>query len=88
MIDIWVNGVKWNHSSHGQTGCMSQYNVVPMASTSPLNIGTMAMDAWFPGAIGKVAIYDKLLSAAQVTAHYMKMKGTAPSGSCAATCSF
>jgi hypothetical protein len=88
MIDIWVNGVKWNHGSHGQTGCMSQYNVVPTASTSPLNIGTMAMDAWFPGAIGKVAIYDKLLSAAQVTAHYTKMKGTAPTGSCAATCSF
>ena len=41
---------------------MSQYNVVPAANGSPLNIGTMAMDAWFPGAIGKVAIYDKLLT--------------------------
>ena len=41
---------------------MSQYNVVPDANNSPLNIGTMAMDAWFPGAIGKVAIYDKLLT--------------------------
>src|SRR5262249_49724052 len=24
-INIWVNGVEWNHASHGQTGCMSQY---------------------------------------------------------------
>jgi hypothetical protein len=88
MIDIWVNGVKWSHSNHGQTGCMSQYNVRPAANNSPLNIGTMAMDAWFPGAIGKVAIYDKLLSAAQVTAHYRAMTGTAPSGSCGNTCSF
>jgi hypothetical protein len=88
MIDIWVNGVKWAHSSHGQTGCMSQYSVVPTASTSPLNIGTMAMDAWFPGAIGKVAIYDKLLTAAQVTAHYRAMTGATPTGSCGNTCSF
>jgi hypothetical protein len=61
---IWVNGVEWNHASHGQTGCMSQYNVVPTAGSSPLNIGTMAMDGWFPGPIGKVAIYDHLHSGA------------------------
>jgi hypothetical protein len=88
MIDIWVNGVRWNHSSHGQTGCMSQYSIVPAANSSPLNIGTMAMDAWFPGAIGKVAIYDKVLTAAQVTAHYRAMTGASPTGSCANTCSF
>jgi len=88
MIDIWVNGVRWAHSSHGQTGCMSQYNVIPAANNSPLNIGTMAMDAWFPGAIGKVAIYDKLLTSAQVTAHYRAMSGAAPTGSCGNSCSF
>ena len=25
FIEIWVDGVPWNHASHGQTGCMSQY---------------------------------------------------------------
>jgi hypothetical protein len=88
MIDIWVNGVRWSHSNHGQTGCMSQYDVKPVANNSPLNIGTMSMDAWFPGAIGKVAIYSKLLTAAQVTAHYRAMTGTAPTGTCGNTCSF
>ena len=88
MIDIWVNGVRWAHSSHGQTGCMSQYNVIPAANNSPLNIGTMSMDAWFPGAIGKVAIYDKLLTSAQVTAHYRAMTGASPTGTCGNTCSF
>ena len=67
---------------------MSQYNVVPAANNSPLNIGTMAMDAWFPGAIGKVAIYDKLLTPAQITAHYHAMTGASPTGSCGNTCSF
>lgn len=87
-IDIWVNGVKWNHASHGQTGCMSQYSVVPKANASPLDIGTMTKDSFFKGAISKVAIYGKLLSAAQITAHYAKMTGKMPSGSCADTCSF
>jgi len=87
-IDIWVNGVKWNHGAHGQTGCMSQYNVVPKANNSPLNIATMAKESFFRGAIGKVAIYDHLLSQAQITNHYSRMTGKQPTGSCAATCSF
>jgi hypothetical protein len=87
-INVWVNGVEWNQGSHGQTGCMSQYDVIPMANDSPLNIGTMAGDTWFPGAIGKVAVYDKLLTQAQITAHYQAMTGDTPTGSCAATCSF
>jgi len=87
-IDIWVNGVKWNHGSHGQTGCMSQYNVVPKANGSPLNIATMAKESFFRGAIAKVAIYDHALSQAQITNHHLTMTGKQPTGSCAATCSF
>jgi hypothetical protein len=87
-IDIWVNGVKWSHANHGQTGCMSQYDVAPKANSSPLNIGTMSMDTFFPGAIGKVAIYDKLLTQSQITSHYRAMTGKSPTGSCANTCSF
>jgi len=87
-IDIWVNGVKWNHGSHGQTGCMSQYNVVPKANGSALDIGTMTKESFFQGAIGKVALYDHLLSQAQISNHFSIMTGIAPSGSCANTCSF
>ena len=65
---------------------MSQYDVKPAANNSPLNIGTMSMDGSFPGAIAKVAIYNKLLTAAQVTAHYRAMTGTAPTGTCGDTC--
>jgi hypothetical protein len=87
-VDIWVNGVRWHQASHGQTGCMSQYKVVPVAGDSPLNIGTMAHDAWFEGAVGKVAIYDRLLSASDISRHYAAMTGEQPTGSCADTCSF
>ncbi len=87
-IDIWVNGVKWDQAAHNPTGCMSQYNVVPRAGGSPVNVGSMALDSWFAGAIGKVAIYDYLLSAERIAAHYQAMTGRSPSGSCASSCSF
>jgi hypothetical protein len=85
-INIWVNGVPWNQSRHGQTGCMSQFSVAPKANGSPINIGTMAKDTWFPGAVGKVAIYDYLLTPTQISTHFETMRGVAPSGSCSDTC--
>jgi hypothetical protein len=87
-IDIWVDGVEWNQASHGDTGCFSQYMVVPKANSSPLNIGTMAMDTWFQGAVGKVAIYGTLLTQTQITNHYAAMTSKHPTGSCADMCSF
>jgi hypothetical protein len=87
-VDIWVNGVKWNQASHGDTGCMSQYGVEPVANDSPLNIGTMAQDAWFQGSIAKVAVYGVRLSNEQIAHHYQVMTGKAPTGSCQSTCSF
>jgi thiol-disulfide isomerase/thioredoxin len=85
-INIWVNGVKQNFAYHSPTGCMSQYGIIPQALTSPLNIGTMAKDFWFKGAIGKVAIYNYLLSQAQIDSHFTAMTGIISSGSCADTC--
>jgi hypothetical protein len=85
-INIWVDGVAWDQAVHDPTGCMSQYNVVPAANGSTVQIGTMATDTWFQGAIGKVAIYDYLLGAAQIGSHYTKMTGKAPNGSCGVTC--
>ncbi|HVS79738.1 MAG TPA: LamG domain-containing protein [Candidatus Paceibacterota bacterium] len=85
-ISIWVDGVKQDFGSHAPTGCMSQYKVKPKANDSPLNIGTMAFDTWFKGAIGKVAVYDHLLSASEIADHYKSMTGSSPSGSCKDTC--
>jgi len=85
-INIWVNGVEWNMSYHSPTGCMSQYKILPKAGSSPFDIGTMALDSWFAGAIGKVAVYNYLLSQAQINAHFQAMTGATPSGSCANTC--
>jgi len=87
-IDIWLNGVKWDHGSHGQTGCMSQYDVVPEANDSAVNVATMAKDSFFKGAIGKLAVYGHALTQAQIDNHYTLMTGKQPSGSCGNTCRF
>jgi hypothetical protein len=86
-INIWVNGVKQDFASHVPTGCMSQFNTKPKAGDSPLNIGTMAMDTWFKGAVGKVAVYDRLLSQTEINEHFKAMTGKTPSGSCSEFCS-
>jgi hypothetical protein len=85
-INIWVDGVEWDKAAHGQTGCMSQYGITPVANNSPLQIGSMALDTWFEGAIGKVAIYDYLLTPAQIASHFSSMTGKTPGGSCGSTC--
>ena len=85
-INIWVDGIPWSQAAHNPTGCMGQYNITPRANDSPINVGSMALDTWFAGAVGKLAIYDYLLSPAQVTAHYRAMTGQTPSGNCGNTC--
>jgi len=87
-INIWVNGVKWDQAFSNPTGCMSQFSVTPKSGSSPLNVGTMAYDTFFEGAIGKLAIYDYRLSQAQISNHYTAMSGKKPTGSCTDTCSF
>jgi len=87
-INIWVNGVLWDQAAHAPTGCMSQFSVVPKANNSPVNIGTMGFDSWFEGAVGKVAIYNYLLTQTQITNHYQTMTGKQPTGSCGTTCTF
>jgi hypothetical protein len=88
-IDIWVNDVKWNQAAHDPTGCMSQFQVIPTAANSPLNIGTMVYDVCFKGAVGKVAIYNYRLSQTQITNHFQVMTGRQPTGSCGqVTCTF
>jgi Concanavalin A-like lectin/glucanases superfamily len=87
-INIWVNGVPWNQAVNAPTGCMSQFQVIPQANDSLLNTGTMALDSYFKGAIGKVAIYNYLLTQTQISNHYEAMTGKQPQGSCGDTCSF
>jgi len=52
---------------------LSQFQVVPANGAAPLRIGTRDRRSFFAGAIGKVALYDRELSAATLLAHYQEM---------------
>jgi hypothetical protein len=52
------------------------FSTVPISlrnGTAPLRIGTQNLDRFFRGAIGKVTLYDRELSASSVLAHYQAM---------------
>ncbi|MCU1670570.1 MAG: LamG protein [Blastococcus sp.] len=55
------------------------YSTVPISlrnGTAPLRIGTQNLGGFFRGAIGKVALYDRELSASKVLAHYRAMSSS------------
>ena len=81
-----MDGTDWDFCAHQPTSCMSQCDVRPMTNSSPLDIGTMALETWSPGAVGKVATYDYLLTPAQMANHYRSMTGSEPSGLCSDEC--
>lgn len=60
---------------------LGQYDVVPKASTAPFCIATRNFDSYFEGAIGKVAVYDYVLSNADITATYNAMFSSGTRGS-------
>ncbi len=50
-----------------------QYKVTPRASDAPFRIATRDLQSFFEGAIGKVAVYDRVLSAQEILATYEAM---------------
>jgi hypothetical protein len=52
---------------------LSQFNVVPKAADAPFRIATRDLESFFEGAIGKVAVYDYILSPQDILATYRAM---------------
>ncbi len=66
-ISIYKNGVLRG------TVPLSQYSVTPGTTNAPFNVGTRDNNSYFQGAIGKVAVYNYVLSGAQIANHYAAM---------------
>lgn len=49
------------------------YSVVPRDGTAPLRVATQDLGSFFQGAIGKVAVYNRELTGAQLLKHYRAM---------------
>jgi len=55
------------------TDSLQGYNIIPGNGNAPTRIGTRDFNSFFKGAIGKVAIYNYELTAAQLLAHRNSM---------------
>ena len=67
-IAIYKNG-----QMRGARVSLAQFNVTPRGSDAPFRIGTRDLESFFEGAIGKVAIYNSILSAQDILATYNAM---------------
>jgi hypothetical protein len=67
-VAIYKNG-----RMQGSRVSLSQFNVTPEASNAPFRIATRDLHSFFEGAIGKVAIYNSILSVQDILATYDTM---------------
>lgn len=66
-VRIYKNGILRD------TTAMNQFGVVPANGTAPFRIGTRDGNSRFYGALGKLAIYSRELTAVQIASHYATM---------------
>jgi Concanavalin A-like lectin/glucanases superfamily len=62
----------------GSRVSLSQFKVTPETSNAPFRIATRDLNSFFEGAIGKVAVYNSILSAQDILATYETMLSTDP----------
>jgi hypothetical protein len=67
-VAIYKNGKR-----RGDPVSLGQFDVKPGASDAPLRIATRDLKSFFAGAMGKVAVYDSLLTDQQLHAMYTAM---------------
>ncbi len=71
-IKIYKNGILRDQDA------LSNYNVVPQRTTSPLHIGSASLDSWFNGRIGRFAIYNYELAPTEIRTHYRNLVPAVP----------
>lgn len=60
-------------TQRGKVG-LNQFGVVPKAGNAPFRVASRDLGSFFQGAIGKVAVYDRVLTGAQIANHYSLMR--------------
>ncbi len=66
-VRLYRNGVLMDHDS------MRDYAIVPRDGSAPLRVGTRDQKSFFTGAIGRVAVYDHVVSQSRLAAHFTAM---------------
>jgi hypothetical protein len=67
-VAIFKDGIE-----RGKVG-LNQFGVVPQAGNAPFRVASRDLGSFFQGAIGKVAVYDHVLTATQIGNHFSLMQ--------------
>ncbi|MBI3822541.1 MAG: LamG domain-containing protein [Planctomycetes bacterium] len=69
-VSLYKNGVLRGGPSNQKGALYSSFNIVPAVGTAPLRIGTRDFGSFLTGALDDVAIYPRVLTAAEIADHY------------------
>ena len=72
----WPNGyiaIYKNGQLRRSRVSLAQFNVTPEASDAPFRVGTRDLESFFEEAIGKIAVYNSVLSEQDILATYNAM---------------
>ena len=69
-VSIYKNGVLRGSPASQHGALYSSFGINPQAGTAPLRLGTRNLTSFFAGRLDEVAIYPRVLSAAEIRAHY------------------
>lgn len=66
---LWMDGVRWD------TDALTNYDIHPADTASPVRVATRYGEGHFCGAIGHLSFWDRELTDAQVMSLYLGMEG-------------
>ncbi len=69
-VSIYKNGVLRGSPAHSRGPLYSSYNIRSAPGSAPVRLGTRDLASFFRGALADVAIYPRVLSAAEVAGNY------------------
>jgi hypothetical protein len=69
-VSIYKNGVFRGGPANQRGALYSSYDIVPVGGSAPVRLGTRNFTSFFAGSLDEFAIYPRVLSAAEIMAHY------------------
>jgi hypothetical protein len=74
-VSIYRDGVLRGNPRRTRGARYASYNIVPAHGAAPLRLGTRDLDSFFTGALDDVAVYPRVLSAAEIADNFRAATG-------------
>jgi hypothetical protein len=74
-VSIYRDGVLRGNPRRTRGARYASYDIVPARGSAPLRLGTRDLNSFFRGSLDEVAVYPRVLEAAQIAANYRAGSG-------------